>query len=110
MTRIGFSPLTPFCLEPFFWYGALSVQFSLVRHTRVGRALEPLLDEGVRLGGLSRLFSFTLPSYSLRKDGGGEPKHAFLDGLAMSLGELQTGRNHPSEPLVPSARSKRGVR
>jgi hypothetical protein len=39
---------------------------------------------------------------------GGEPNHAFLDGLAMTLGELKMG--NPSEALVPFVGSKRGVR
>jgi hypothetical protein len=38
----------------------------------------------------------------------GESYHAFLDGLEMTLGELQTG--NPSEAMVPSTGSKRGVR
>jgi hypothetical protein len=39
---------------------------------------------------------------------GGEPNHSFLDGLAMTLGELQTG--NPSEALVLSVGFKCGVR
>jgi hypothetical protein len=39
---------------------------------------------------------------------GGEPYHAFLDGLTMALGESQAG--NPSEALTPLAGSKRGVR
>lgn len=39
---------------------------------------------------------------------GGELYHPFLDGLAMTLGELQAG--NLSEALVPLARSKHGDR
>lgn len=38
---------------------------------------------------------------------GGEPYHAFLDGLAIALGELQMG--NLSETLASLAGSKRGV-
>jgi hypothetical protein len=40
--------------------------------------------------------------------GRGELNHAFLDGLAMALGELQT--SNPSEVLIPFVGFKHGVR
>jgi hypothetical protein len=84
------------------------VQLLSICHTRAGRALEPLLDAEVRLGGLPHLFGFTLPCASYAGMRGGEPYHAFLDGLAMALGELQVG--NPSEALDALAGSKHGVR
>lgn len=58
----------------------------------------PVRDEprvSARCRDLSRgrpiFFVLLFPVHPLRGDGGGELNHAFLDGLAMALGELQMG-------------------
>lgn len=67
-----------------------------------------MLDAGVHLGGMSCLFSFTLPRASPSWELGElRCTTLFLDGLAIALEELQAG--NPSEALVPSTRTKRGV-
>jgi hypothetical protein len=72
-----------------------------------GASPELLLDVEDHLGYLPRLFwSYSpsrIPFAGMR---GGELYHAFLDGLAMTLDELQTG--HPSEALAPLAGSSMG--
>jgi hypothetical protein len=94
--------------QALFGSGVLFVQLSSVCHTCVRRAPKPLLDAGVRLGGLSYLFSLLYPTHPLGGNGGCELYHTFLNGLAMGLGELQP--SNPSEALVPSIGSKRRVR
>jgi hypothetical protein len=59
-------------------------------------------------GGHPVFFVLLSSEHLLRDDGSGEQNHAFLDGLAMALGELQMG--NPSEALVASVGSKHGVR
>jgi hypothetical protein len=72
-----------------------------------GASPELLLDVEDHLGCLPRLFwSYSpsrIPFAGMR---GGELYHAFLDGIAMMLDELQTG--HPSEALAPLAGSSMG--
>lgn len=72
-----------------------------------GASPEPLLEAWVNLGGLSSLFSFTLPVHTLHGNGGVELYHTFLNRLAMAVGGLQAG--NPSDVLVPFIGSKRGV-
>jgi hypothetical protein len=60
--------------------GMLFVQLSPVRHTRAWRAPKPCSVQDPS-GGMSHLFSFTLPCAPLRENGGGELYHTFLNGL-----------------------------
>jgi hypothetical protein len=57
--------------------------------------------------GSSCLF-YSPPHISSAAMRGGESNHSFLDGLAVALGELQTG--NLSEALGPFVGSKRGIR
>jgi hypothetical protein len=80
----------------------LFVQLLSVHHTRARQALEPLLDARDRLGAC---LSLCIPFVGMR---GGELYHAFLDGKAMALDELQA--SNPSEALAPLGGSKHEVR
>lgn len=69
---------------------------------------EQIIDAEIHLGGHPILLLYSplpIPSTTMR---GGEPNRTFLIGLAMVLGELQTG--NPSEALGPFTGSKCRVR
>lgn len=78
---------------------ALFVRLSPVHHTRAGRALESPLDANIYLGGRLICLVYSPPCIPFAKVRGGEPYHAFLDGILMVLSELQMGNS--SEALVP---------
>jgi hypothetical protein len=67
------------------------VQLSPIHHTLLRRAPESLLDAKICLGGRPVFLFYPPPHIPFMVMRGGEPNHAFLDGLAMELGELQMG-------------------
>jgi hypothetical protein len=78
--------------------GASHATFSHLPYS-CGTNPESLLGAKIRLGVVPS-FCFTLPRASpFAVMDGGEPNHAFLDGLAMTVDELQTGNS--SEALGP---------
>jgi hypothetical protein len=61
---MGSGPQAPPLSEPSVGLGVPFKQLLSICHTHAGRALEPLLDAEVHLGGLPHLFGFTLPCAS----------------------------------------------
>jgi hypothetical protein len=88
--------------------GAIRATFVRLPYPRGASPRAPARCRGPSRGLASSFWFYSplrIPFAGMR---GGESYHAFLDGLAMALGELQVG--NPSEALDPLVGSKRGVR
>lgn len=83
------------------------MQLLFVCHTRAWRALKPLLNAEVRLGVCLVFSIYSPPCIPIAGMRGGEQCHAFFDGIAIALGELQAV--NLGEALVPFVGSKCGV-